>query len=305
MDILLEDAGTSAVAVLKLWWILLSISMAVFGAVTFFLIWGIFRKEKSPARSTLTLFFSSGIALTLFLLVSITFATFHYSSGFSESLSAPASIEVVGKRWWWEVIYYNEDGEILFKTANEIHIPVDVATPIRLTSDNVIHSFWVPELGKKVDLIPGRTNTITLDPKREGVYRGVCAEYCGLQHTRMAFHLVVQSQEDYQSWKAHQAKEAQPPKDALSQRGAEVFKEAACYACHTIRGLSSFRELGPDLTHLMSRRALAAATIPNNKGHLSGWIADPQAIKPGAIMPGMEMSSKDFEALIHYLNGLE
>ena len=219
-------------------------------------------------------------------------------------------IEVTGKRWWWAVAYLDENGDQLFETANEIHIPVGVPVRLRLVSDNVIHSFWVPALGGKADLIPGRPNSLWLQADEPGVYRGQCAEFCGVQHALMAFFVVASSHEEFADWVASQKASAVEPQSDLARKGREVFRTSDCADCHTIRGVSSVpdsspQNIGPDLTHLASRRSLAAGTLPNRRGHLGGWLADPQSIKPGNLMPSVPLAAEDFHALLNYLETLD
>lgn len=215
------------------------------------------------------------------------------------------TIEVIGRQYWWEVHYLDEAGNRLFETANEIHIPVGRTMLVRLLSADVIHSFWVPRLAGKLDLIPGKVNQLRIRADTPGEYRGQCAEYCGLQHAKMAFLVVAQPEEEFEAWAARQALPAAEPADSLAARGRDVFLSSGCAACHAIRGTpAAVADLGPDLTHLASRRTLAALAIPNNRGNLGGWIADPQAIKPGNLMPAVPLSGADLQALLHYLEGL-
>lgn len=301
---MMSNAGADAERVVTLWWLLLSVSAFVFFIVSLFTIIPFFLKGKVVPEANLGKGFMAGIVVTVVILLAIIVGTFQFSTTLVMA-NEKADIEVVGKLWWWEVIYYDEEGQVLFKTANEIHIPIDKKVRLRLTTDNVIHSFWVPSLGGKADMIPGRPNYLTLEAQTEGIYRGQCAEYCGLQHTFMAFHVVVEPEDQYQDWLLAQQETAPRPQTSLAEHGAKVFIEAKCMNCHTIRGFSEKSEIGPDLTHLMSRQMLASGTIPNNKGHLSGWIADPEGVKPSALMPGLRLKSEDFKALIHYLESLK
>lgn len=217
---------------------------------------------------------------------------------------ADLTVEVIGRQWWWEVHYLNAAGERWFETANEIHIPAGQRVRFRLRAADVIHSFWVPQLAGKLDMIPGRVNQFTIQADEPGVYRGQCAEYCAGPHALMAFLVVAQPEEEFRRWAEAQARPAVPIQDARVRAGWEVFAERACVACHAIRGTPATSDLGPDLTHLASRRTLAAATIPNNRGHLGGWIQNPHRIKPDVHMPAVPMDSEDFLALLHYLQSL-
>ncbi|WP_230533870.1 cytochrome c oxidase subunit II [Microvirga roseola] len=220
----------------------------------------------------------------------------------------PASgltVEVSGKRWWWEVIYYDGAGKEIARTANEVVLPVGRTARILLTSDNVIHSFWAPNLQGKTDLIPGRVNESHITPAKVGVYRGLCAEFCGVQHAFMAFIVEVREENEFAAWLADQARPRTIPDDPHLRRGLEVFLAYDCGTCHTIRGTPAQGKMGPDLTHLAMRESLAAGTIPNTKGHLAGWIGDPQAVKPGVLMPPTALEPDDQEALLAYLASLD
>jgi cytochrome c oxidase subunit 2 len=216
-------------------------------------------------------------------------------------------IEIVGRRWWWEVKY----PDLGVTTANEIHIPVGKPVKIEIKSQDVIHSFWVPQLQGKMDAIPTRINTVTLQADKAGVYRGECAEYCGLQHAHMGFMVVAQSEADYNAWVNTQQQPAVIPVTAGAQQGQQVFMNAGCIFCHTVRGLDdkaidrSGIDLGPDLTHLSSRMTIAGATLTTNKGNLAGWIVDTQHRKPGNLMPTIYIDSNDLQNLLAYLEGLK
>jgi cytochrome c oxidase subunit 2 len=214
------------------------------------------------------------------------------------------TVEVIGRQFWWEVHYYDGSGEHLLETANEIHIPVGAPVRVRLRSADVIHSFWIPRLAGKLDMIPGRTNEFSISADSSGTYRGQCAEYCGLQHAKMSMLLIAQPPEDFERWVAAQAADAPLPADSTSRYGREVFLTTACAACHAIRGTPATGEIGPDLTHVASRRTLAALAIPNTRGHMGGWIVNPQSIKPGANMPAVPLDRGQFEAVLEYMMSL-
>lgn len=208
-------------------------------------------------------------------------------------------VEVIGWMWWWEIRY----PRLGVVSANEVHIPV--GRPVRLTvrTGDVIHSFWVPRLHGKIDLVPGRTNMLRLDATEPGVYRGQCAEYCGLQHTRMGVTVVAHEADDYAAWAAGERAPATTPVDSLAVAGAGVF-EVACASCHTVRGTLATGARGPDLTHLASRRTIGAGTLPNTHENLMAWVADAQRIKPGNAMPSMNLRDADLRAVVAYLETL-
>lgn len=221
--------------------------------------------------------------------------------------SAPKSgttklaIEVVGHQWFWELRYPGTPAV----TANEIHIPAGV--PVRLTvrTEDVIHSLWVPRLNRKIDLVPGRRNEIVLEADEPGVYRGQCAEYCGLQHANMALLVYAEPPAKFRAWLAREASPARTATAKQERRGLRAFEEYGCGGCHTLRGTGADGAVGPDLTHLAARTTLAAATIPNSPAYLAGWIFDPQHVKPGNRMPAIDVRGDDFQALLDYLERLK
>jgi cytochrome c oxidase subunit II len=215
-------------------------------------------------------------------------------------------VEVIGEQFWWRVRYLDADGDVAFETANEIAIPTGRRVALRLTSADVIHSFWVPSLGGKIDMIPGRTTTLTLLADRDGIYRGQCAEFCGAQHARMAFHAVAMAPDRFERWLDQQRQPPPEPTDPFLRRGLEVFLSSGCGACHTVRGTEAAGTLGPDLTTMGSRPSVAAGTLPNNVGTLAGWIAASQHLKPGNLMPSFDaLTGPDLRAVAAYLESLK
>jgi cytochrome c oxidase subunit 2 len=213
-----------------------------------------------------------------------------------------ARATITGEQWWWRVVYALADGRTI-ESANELAIPVGVPAVLDLETADVIHSFWVPNLAGKLDMIPGRTNTLTLKATEAGISRGQCAEYCGGAHAFMAFHVVALEPEDFAAWIEHQAADATSD---TGSRGARLFATFGCGGCHTIRGTAANGVIGPDLTHVGSRRSLAAATLPNDVEGFARWIRDNQHIKPGNRMPPYTvLSDDDLLALATYLDGLE
>jgi len=213
-------------------------------------------------------------------------------------------IAITGHQWWWEVRYPAAvaDDEVL--TANEIHVPVGRSVRLHLASTDVIHSFWAPNLNGKKDLIPGRSTGMTFRVLRAGTYEGRCAEFCGYQHAHMGFRVVAEPPSEFEAWLESQRLPAAEPGDAARVHGHEVFLAGPCVNCHAIRGAGAFGRKGPDLTHLASRSTIAAATLPNTTGHLAGWIADSQRIKPGNRMPPNVLPSGDLLDLVAYLRSL-
>jgi cytochrome c oxidase subunit II len=218
---------------------------------------------------------------------------------------AAVTVEVTGHQWWWAARYVEARPEDAVETANEIHIPTGVRVAVRLLARDVIHSFWVPQLQGKLDLIPGKVNVTWLQADRPGIYRGLCAEYCGLQHARMGFLIVAQPPDEFAAWLQRQRAPAAEPIDDLARQGQRLFLDRGCAFCHTVRGTTAFfgRD-GPDLTHVASRQTLAAVTLTNVGGHLAGWIANPQALKPGNRMPHVPLEPAEFHAVLRYVQGL-
>lgn len=211
-------------------------------------------------------------------------------------------IAIVGEQWWWRVVHTLPDGRRI-ESANELHIPVGRPVALELRTADVIHSFWVPNLAGKLDMIPGRTNVLTLTATEAGVSRGQCAEYCGGAHALMSFYVVALEAAEYEQWLAREASDAGPPGNPLGQ---QVFAETGCGACHTVRGTSAAGIIGPDLTHVGSRMSLAAAALPNDAASFARWIVDNQHIKPGNRMPPFGiLTSPELTALASYLESLK
>lgn len=215
------------------------------------------------------------------------------------------TIQVMGVQWWWNITYQNSDSSLVVTTANEIHIPIGTPVQIRGLSNDVIHSFWVPNLHGKADFIPSRVNTEWIQADKPGVYRGQCAEFCGLQHAHMIIYVVAETPENFRKWYDRQLQPAVQPSDPVTQRGQQVFMNYACVYCHQIRGTDAAGQNGPDLTHFGSRLGIAANTVPNTPGNLGGWIADPQSTKPGNHMATVAVNSADMQPLINYLESLK
>lgn len=304
----LAPRGPAAAEIANLSWIMFGLAAAVFVVVMGLLLYGLFRsrregveQEVSPGRDRAFVVWG-GIVIPIIILIALYIFTIRTMA----ALAAPTNaaelvIEVVGHQFWWEVHYPNQ----AFTTANEIHIPVGRPVELRLTSTDVIHSFWVPELHGKMDLLPNRINSFWLQADEAGVYYGECAEFCGIQHAKMAFVVVAEPEEQFAAWLAQQAQPAAEPADPVVQQGRQIFLGSACVYCHTVRGTNATGTLGPDLTHLASRRTLAAGIIENNPGNLGGWIVDPHSIKPGNKMPPTNLSGPELQALLAYLASLD
>jgi cytochrome c oxidase subunit 2 len=218
----------------------------------------------------------------------------------------PVQIEVIGRQWWWEVRYTGADGETRIALANEVHVPVGRPVALQLSSADVLHGFWVPALTGKVGMVPGRRRHLSFMADRAGVFRGQCADYCGTQHARMGLQVIAQEEDAFRAWLARQAAPAIPPVDPFLREGRDVFMHAGCSGCHTVRGTEAQGEIGPDLTHVGSRRTLAAGTLANDSSRLAEWIAHSQQIKPGNLMPSMtQLRQRELRALAAYLASLQ
>jgi cytochrome c oxidase subunit II len=296
----LDPAGHPERSISNLFWVMFGVAIVGFGLIVFLLFLGWVRRAQpnlpggrgEAAATRIVLGF--GVALPIVLLS----ALFIWSDFFvMRSTAAPArgstplTIHVIGHQWWWEVRYDNSTAV----TANEIHIPVGTRVGVVLTTADVIHSFWVPELNRKVDMIPGTENRLLLIADHPGVYRGQCAEFCGLQHANMAVEVVAQPKAQFDAWLAHNEQPA--------VHGSPLFAQN-CSGCHAIRGTSSHATVGPDLTHFASRRTIAAATFANTPQNLREWLRDPQHVKPGNRMPNLRLSDADWAALQRYVDSL-
>ena len=214
-------------------------------------------------------------------------------------------LEMTGHQWWWEARYADDTPGSGFAVANELHIPVGRPVVISLKADDVIHTFWVPNLHGKKDMIPGRESTIEFRADRPGTYRGQCAEFCGLEHALMAFTVVAEPAAQYDAWLARQRAPAPQPANALQARGERLFTTGNCAGCHTVRGTSAQGVLGPDLTHVMSRPMLGAGTFANTPANLESWIKAPGSMKPGTTMPPSQLSAQDLNALVAWIGTLQ
>lgn len=309
----LATAGANGSAETALGWFLLIVSSAVV-LVIIILVLGAALRRRAPdedgisgAKDIRWITIGGIIAPVVILTVAFLFTVSTINAVGAPPGGAPyaATIDVTGHQWWWEVTYHDSLPEHQFTTANEIHIPVGQPVQFRLSAGDVIHSFWVPALSGKVDLIPGQHNTLWIEAKRPGVYRGPCGEYCGTQHSNMRVTVVAESPDAYAQWLARQREPALAPPGGEAAAGFAVFSRTGCAACHAIRGTAAGGGVGPDLTHIGSRRMLAAGAIPNTPGGLGGWITGAQGIKPGCDMPNMAIAPNDLAPLVAYLHSLQ
>jgi len=305
-----STAGTAANRIGVLGWILTSIAIAVTAIVAAVLLASLVRsraahgEEVQRVRGGVRWIVIGGvIAPAVILAAAFLFSVLTQSALADSPRGSMPTIQVIGHRWWWEVRYPEVAGQTVV-TANELHVVAGRRVRLELTSADVIHSFWVPRLAGKTDLIPGQRNTMWMEADRPGTFWGECAEYCGVQHAHMNLVVVAETPDQHDAWLAAQRATAITPADSVSRRGQIVFEHAACASCHTIRGSRAEGRIGPDLTHLESRRTIAAGTFPNTRGNLAGWIANAQTLKPGSGMPTIALPAADSRALLAYLETL-
>lgn len=307
--------GREAALTSELFAIFLVVTGIVYAIVLLFLIWAVFRRggrrrdgapDEGASREgglrTLLLLWVAGTGV---ILAGLTIATWVYDRRLARAADMPPlEIEIVARQWWWDVRYLDRRADRIFRTANELHLPAGVPVRITLKSNDVIHSFWVPNLAGKQDLIPGRVTQVVLQPIRQGRYRGQCAEFCGLQHARMALDVTVESPSAFAAWSAAQLQPARPPASPLARAGQAIVTGRQCASCHAIAGTPASAQIAPDLTHFASRRSIAAGTLPMRRDAIAAWIADPQAAKPGNNMPKVPLSQSELRAVTAYLESL-
>jgi cytochrome c oxidase subunit 2 len=310
----LDPQGPHAVLLARLIWTFTAICAVVWVLVLIALLFAILRRRgqrsdplatdpASERRAGSVIAVCAALtALTVMALTIVSYLT--QRKLFAKDTSA-VEIKVTGHQWWWEVEYQDPRPDRTLTTANEIHVPIGAPITIKFASSDVIHSFWVPSIAGKMDLIPGQQNELQFVVSRPGMYRGQCAEFCGLQHAHMAMLIVASTREEFDAWRDAQIKPAENPSDADAEKGRQVFLSRTCMMCHTIRGTPAGSRVGPDLTHLSSRRYLAAGTLAMSRGNLAAWIIDPQGIKPGANMPHTDLDAEELDALAGYLTVLK
>lgn len=297
----LEPAGEASAQIANLFYWMTIGGTLIWLLVVGLIVYAIFSTTQHDARFTRVLVIGGGAVFPSVVLT----ALLTYGLAMMPDLQRPAPegsqvIEVAGVRWWWRISYRLADGTEV-ATANEIHLPVGEAVEFKLSSEDVIHSFWIPPLGGKTDMIPGRDTRLKLRPTKIGHYRGVCAEFCGAAHAQMSFDVVVESREDFDQWLAG----LRQPAAIQSHDGQTVFLQRGCSACHTIRGGNAHGVVGPDLTHFGSRRSIGAAVLANTPQNLRRWISHTHSVKPGVEMPAFEaIPDEEMDALVEYLGSL-
>jgi cytochrome c oxidase subunit 2 len=301
----LAPAATDAASIAQIGWVLFGGGTLIFLFVMA-LLWRALRGPGRPVRP-MAWIVGGGLVFPVVVLSALLGWSTLRSAQFARATPADALVvSVTGRMWWWEIRYRDPASGAEIVTANELHLPLGRSVHLGLSTGDVIHSFWVPQLGGKVDMLPGRVNRLLITATAPGTYRGQCAEYCGEQHARMALHVVAQPAAEFEAWLAGQARAAQEPAEPLARRGREAFVEQRCAACHTVRGHTAPARLGPDLTHVGSRLHLGAGVLPNHPGTLMAWISNVQELKPGARMPSFgHVDPPTLQALAAYLGQLE
>ena len=305
----LAPVGDQAAAIGRLWNLTLGVSVVVYVLVLLALAWALWRHRRGPRPGPDDRALAKGLVVFVILtggtLTVLTTASFVTDRALHAPVSHPLRVRITAKQWWWQVEYLADDPSKNVVTANELHLPVDRPARIELATTDVIHSLWIPVLAGKEDLIPGRKNVITMTPRRTGAYRGQCAEFCGLQHANMALDVQVDDARSFDAWYAHQLQPAPAALSAKAQLGQQWFNSTACALCHAVSGTDAGGRVGPDLTHLGSRRTLAAGALPMDRTRLASWIADPQRYKPGTNMPKVPMRPHELDAIVEYLTELK
>jgi len=306
--------GASAISLKQLIVLIMATCSVVWALVILALIFALWRRRpvrESPlaldpgAQRRMTAAVAGAVVATVIVIAALTVFSFLTTRQLSVAGGDDLTIKVRGLQWWWGVEYFDSNPELRFETANEIHIPVGRKVRLQLEGIDVIHSFWVPSLAGKQDLIPGRPNELTIRAERPGTYRGQCAEFCGLQHAHMAFFVIAEEQTAFDAWMRLQRDSAVASSDAEVTAGQQVFLSKPCAACHAIRGTTAIGRTGPDLTHVGGRKYIAAGLFENTRGSLAAWIADPQTLKPGNNMPMVPLAAEELRSVSAYLASLK
>ncbi len=309
---ILDAKSPQATATANFSWLLFGVAAVVFIIVTVLLLLAIIRSRRTQLaddaypqdRRAITLIIFGGAVVPAMVLLALMALSVVLDRASAAPENSSVNIEVIGHQWWWEVHYPDQN----LTTANEIHVPVNQPITIHVTSADVIHSFWIPQLNGKIDMIPGQTSAMSFEANQIGNFRGECAEYCGAQHAHMALMVVSESSDQFNQWLTNQTKPAPAP-DPNTQpnlfKGQQAFLTSSCVYCHTIKGTNASGRLGPDLTHIGSRLTIGAGVLSNNPGNLGNWILNSQTIKPGNLMPPTNLNSDQVQAIVAYLQSLQ
>jgi len=309
----LDPQGPESRHLSDLIWIFTGVSTVIWFAVMGVLLAALLRRAPDrpdplalhvPTERRGLVIVGGAVLGTLLTVIALTALSYVSQSHLYAKEASAVVVKITGHQWWWDVRYESNQPDQILTTANELYIPAGEPITVKLAASDVIHSFWVPSLMGKQDLIPGQDNALQFTATRPGVYRGQCAEFCGWQHAHMGMFAVVLPREEFNAWRAAQAAPAKAPDDPMRVRGAAIFQSKACVMCHTIRGTSAGSRVGPDLTHFASRKSIASATLPMSRGNIAAWVLDPQGIKPGTNMPNVSLAPDEVDPLVSYLEGL-
>jgi cytochrome c oxidase subunit 2 len=302
----LDPAGREAERIAGIFWWMTIAGVVIWIAVIALAIWAIRTPPESHNqwRSSLLIIGGGAVVPTILLAVLLMYGLAPIPELLAPAPEGSLKINIAGEQWWWRVRYQVPGEPVVL--ANEIHLPVGEPVEFHLESPDVIHSFWIPSLGGKIDMVPGRMTRLALTPIKTGVFRGACAEYCGTSHALMSFYVVVEDKEAFERWLAHQQTPAPPPSAPIAAQGQELFLANGCGACHTIRGTPANGLVGPDLTHVGGRLSLGAGILPSDVQSFIKWIARTEHAKPGVLMPDFGMlPQEELQALAAYLKGLQ
>ena len=316
MHSLFDPGSPQARAVANLWWWMLAVGGAIWIGVTAASLYAAFARRghreadellhvPPETHHRLERVVSFAVLATIVILVGFLAYDFTVGRALAQHPERGMTIDVTGHQWWWEVLYENPDPSRRLLTANEIHVPVGEPVQFKLRAADVIHSFWAPNLNGKRDLVPGYMSTIWFKADTPGVYRGQCAEFCGLEHAKMAFYVVADPRPKFNAWLAAASQSHQTPTDSTLLSGERVFLSSGCAVCHAISGTQAFATVGPNLSHFGSRLTIAAGTLPNTRENVARWIFNPQLIKPGVIMPRVPLQPAQLSAVAAYLESLK
>jgi cytochrome c oxidase subunit II len=304
---MLAPAGDQASDIGRVWDLMLWVCVPVYALVLVALGIAVWRNHGAVAGDRALERGLLGWSITIAVLLTVLTATsFAVDRRLHARAEQPLQVRITAKRWWWQVEYRDPTHPSrIVTTANELHLPAGRTARIELQSSDVIHSLWIPVLAGKEDLIPGHDNVIDITPRVPGLYRGQCAEFCGLQHAHMALDVFVETPQAFAAWRARQLAPANAPRTPNAARGQLLFEQSACAMCHRVQGTLAGGVTGPDLTHFASRRTLAAGTLKLDRTTVAAWIIDPQRYKPGANMPKVPLDASQVDAISDYLMELQ
>ena len=311
-----DPASLQARQIALLWWWMFGVGMAVWIAVIAAMFWSVRAKHghregdalihvSHETHKSMERVVAGAIFVTVLILLGFLVFDFSVGRALAQHPQRALTIELRGHQWWWEGEYIDPDPSKHVNTANEFHVPVGEPVQFKLTSTDVIHSFWAPNLNGKRDLVPGYVTTHWFRADTAGVYRGQCAEFCGMQHAKMAFYIIAEPRPKFLAWLALAQQTPTPPTDSTLLYGQRVFMSGGCSVCHSIAGTEARSTVGPNLTHFKSRSTIAAGTLANNRANLTRWIINPQAIKPGVRMPPSPLNQVQLNALVSFLETMK